>query len=52
MAIEFQQHDANEGETFTPVRTGFYHMGLKVDSRDELLAWQSHFERRAWSTRQ
>jgi glyoxylase I family protein len=45
MAIEFQQHDANEGETFDPERTGFDHMGLKVDSRDELLAWQSHFER-------
>jgi glyoxylase I family protein len=45
MAIEFQQHDANAGETFDPVRTGFDHMGLKVDSRDELLAWQSHFAR-------
>jgi glyoxylase I family protein len=43
-AIEFQQHDANQGETFDPARTGFDHMGLKVDSRDDLVLWQSHFE--------
>ena len=45
IGIEFQQHDANRGETFDPTRTGFDHMGLKVDSRDELDAWQAHFER-------
>lgn len=45
IAIEFQQHDANEGETFDPTRTGFDHMGLKVDSREELDEWQAHFER-------
>lgn len=44
-AIEFQQHRANQGETFDPARTGFDHMGLHVDSRDELMAWQEHFER-------
>jgi len=44
IAIEFQQHDANAGETFDPVRTGFDHMGLAVDSRDDLLEWQAHFE--------
>ena len=44
IAIEFQQHDANIGEAFDPVRTGFDHMGLAVDSRDELLEWQTHFE--------
>jgi glyoxylase I family protein len=44
-AIEFQQHDANEGETFDPVRTGFDHMGLEVTSRDALVEWQTHFER-------
>ncbi len=43
--IEFQQHDANRGERFDPTRTGFDHMGFKVDSRDELEAWQAHFER-------
>ncbi len=43
--IEFQQHDANQGEPFDPRRTGFDHMGLKVDTRDELLTWQEHFER-------
>lgn len=45
-AIEFQQHDANAGETFDPVRTGFDHMGLEVANRDELVEWQTHFERR------
>lgn len=44
IAIEFQQHDANGGEVFNPVRTGFDHMGLAVDSRDDLLQWQTHFE--------
>lgn len=43
--IEFQQHDANRGESFDPTRTGFDHMGLHVESRDELLAWQEHFDK-------
>ena len=43
--IEFQQHDANRGETFDPTRTGLDHMGFKVDSRDDLEQWQAHFER-------
>ena len=43
--IEFQQHDANQGETFDPRRTGFDHMGLKVDSRSELDEWMEHFQR-------
>ena len=42
--IEFQQHDANGGEPFDPVRTGFDHMGLKVDDRAALEEWQAHFE--------
>lgn len=46
MAIEFQQHDANRGETFDPTRTGFDHMGLKVDTRAELDGWQAHFEQK------
>jgi len=44
-AIEFQQHDANRGETFDPVRTGLDHMGLEVTDRAELDEWQAHFER-------
>jgi glyoxylase I family protein len=44
LAIEFQEHQDNEGEEFDPVRTGFDHMGLKVDSREELDRWQAHFE--------
>ncbi len=45
IAIEFQEHQANGGEEFDPVRTGFDHMGIKVDSREELDRWQAHFER-------
>lgn len=45
-AIEFQQHDGNGGETFDPARTGFDHMGLAVDTREQLLEWQGHFEQR------
>ena len=43
--IEFQQHDRNAGEPFDPARTGFDHMGFKVDDRAELDEWQRHFER-------
>jgi glyoxylase I family protein len=43
MVIEFQQHDANAGELFDPRRTGFDHMGLKVDTRAELDEWEEHF---------
>jgi glyoxylase I family protein len=42
--IEFQQHDANQGESFDPRRTGFDHMGFKVDDRATLEEWQAHFE--------
>ena len=44
IAIEFQEHRANQGEKFDPARTGFDHMGLKVDTREELDRWQAHFE--------
>jgi glyoxylase I family protein len=43
--IEFQQHDGNQGETFDPRRTGFDHMGFKVDTRADLDEWLSRFER-------
>ena len=43
--IEFQQHDANAGETFDPARTGFDHLGFKVDDPAELDAWQERFAR-------
>jgi glyoxylase I family protein len=42
--IEFQQHDTNLGERFDPTRTGFDHMGFKVDDRADLDGWQAHFE--------
>jgi glyoxylase I family protein len=43
--IEFQQHDENHGEAFDPRRTGFDHMGFKVDTRAELDEWRARFER-------
>lgn len=43
--IEFQQHDANRGEPFDPRRTGFDHLGFKVDARTDLDEWRAHFER-------
>ncbi len=43
--LEFQQHDTNQGERFDPTRTGFDHLGFKVDDRAELEVWQAHFER-------
>jgi glyoxylase I family protein len=42
--IEFQQHDSNGGETFDPRRTGFDHMGFKVDKRSDLDDWLARFE--------
>jgi glyoxylase I family protein len=43
--VEFQQHDGNQGERFDPTRTGFDHLGFKVDDQGDLDAWQAHFER-------
>ena len=42
--LECQQHDANAGEGFDPARTGFDHMGFKVDDPAHLDVWQAHFE--------
>jgi glyoxylase I family protein len=42
--IEFQQHDANGGEPFDPRRTGFDHMGFKIDKRSDLDEWLARFE--------
>ncbi len=42
--LEVQQHDANRGEAFDPTRTGFDHLGFKVDDRADLDVWQEHFE--------
>ncbi len=42
--LEYQQHDANQGERFDPTRTGFDHLGFKVDDPRQLDEWQAHFE--------
>jgi glyoxylase I family protein len=41
--VEFQQHDANQGETFDPTRTGFDHMGLLVTDLAQLDEWEERF---------
>jgi hypothetical protein len=38
-----QQHKANRGEPFDPVRTGGDHVGLRVTSREELDEWAELF---------
>lgn len=43
--LEVQQHNANRGETFDPTRTGFDHIGFKVDTPSQLDDWQAHFQR-------
>ena len=43
--LEVQQHDDNRGEPFDPRRTGFDHLGFKVDDRSQLDEWRVHFER-------
>ena len=42
--MECQQHDGNQGEAFDPRRTGFDHMGFKVDTRADLDEWLTRFE--------
>ncbi|WP_193044666.1 VOC family protein [Mycolicibacterium baixiangningiae] len=43
--LEFQQHEGNDGEAFDPRRTGFDHMGFKIESRADLDVWLDRFER-------
>jgi glyoxylase I family protein len=43
--MEFQQHEGNRGEPFDPRRTGFDHMGFKIESRADLDVWLDRFER-------
>jgi glyoxylase I family protein len=42
--IEFQQHDANQGEAFDPRHTGLDHVGFKIDTRDGLDEWLLRFQ--------
>lgn len=40
--VEFQQHEANAGESFAPHRTGLDHLAFRVETRAELDGWLSH----------
>jgi glyoxylase I family protein len=42
--VEFQQHAGNKGEKFDPCRTGFDHMGFKVETRAALDDWLERFD--------
>jgi glyoxylase I family protein len=44
LSFVLHRHDTNDGETFVETRTGLDHVGLRVDSREELVAWQDHLE--------
>ena len=46
MVLCLQQHMANRGEPFDPTRTGGDHIGLKVESREELDKWAAWFAER------
>jgi glyoxylase I family protein len=41
--LEYQQHDAHQGERFDPRRTGLDHVGFQVSSRSALDEWSTHF---------
>ncbi|HVF13009.1 MAG TPA: VOC family protein [Acidimicrobiales bacterium] len=43
--LQLHQHDANQGESFDPRRTGFDHLALRVETREALEDWQEHFIR-------
>jgi glyoxylase I family protein len=43
--IGLSQHRANPGEGFVEHRTGLDHVSFLVPEREELEAWQAHFER-------
>lgn len=40
--LSLQQHAANEGERFDPLRTGMDHLALRVADRSDLDAWESY----------
>lgn len=44
--VGLQQHDANAGEAFDPVRTGADHLAFRVGSRAELDDWQQFLAER------
>jgi glyoxylase I family protein len=39
VAVDIYQHSANGGERFAPTRTGLDHLGLSVETHDDLVAW-------------
>jgi glyoxylase I family protein len=42
--IDLNEHAANSGETFDPSRTGLDHLGFRVSSHEELIAWAAHLD--------
>ncbi len=44
LAFALHTHDQASGDTFSERRTGLDHVGLLVDTRDDLVRWQDHLE--------
>jgi catechol 2,3-dioxygenase-like lactoylglutathione lyase family enzyme len=44
LVFALHRHDDNHGEVFAETRTGLDHVGLRVPSRADLEAWQTHLE--------
>jgi glyoxylase I family protein len=42
LVVCLQCHAANDGSTFTPLRTGLDHLALEVSAREDLDAWAAH----------
>jgi catechol 2,3-dioxygenase-like lactoylglutathione lyase family enzyme len=44
LVIVLHHHDGNNGDRFSETRTGLDHVGLGVETRADLEAWQAHLE--------
>ncbi|GAC1324540.1 MAG: VOC family protein [Chloroflexota bacterium] len=44
LVIVLHRHDDNRRETFAETRTGLDHLGLAVQDRNALQAWQAHLD--------
>ena len=44
LVFALHRHDSNRGEMFAETRTGLDHVGLRVPSRTDLEAWQTHLD--------
>ena len=45
LVIGLHRRDVNQGKCFSERLTGLNHIGLDLPDRDELAAWQHHFQK-------